>query len=63
MRLAFNKKQTESLEQADLTTELYKCHKKHEFLLMSVRTLLQFIKEFAGRHILPSTIMSFEKCP
>jgi diguanylate cyclase len=47
MRLTFNTKQTDAREQAELTLELYECHKKQEFLRMSVRTLLQFIKEFA----------------
>ena len=47
MRLAFNKKQADTPEQAELTTELYECRKKQEFLLISVGTLLQFIKEFA----------------
>ena len=47
MRLAFHKKQTDPREQAELTAALYECHQKQEFLRMSVRTLLQFIKEFA----------------
>ncbi len=47
MKLAFNKKQADTFEQKGLTTELYDCREKQEFLLLSVRTLLQFIKEFA----------------
>ena len=47
MRLTYNKKQTDVREPAELTAELYECHQKQEFLCTSVRTLLQFIKEFA----------------
>ena len=46
MKLAFNKNQTETFERKELSAELLECHKKQEFLLTSVRTLLQLIKEF-----------------
>ena len=47
MRLAFKKKQADACQQAELTAALYECHQKQEFLRKSVRTLLQFINEFA----------------
>jgi diguanylate cyclase len=47
MKLAFNKKQADTFEQKKSATELIECCKKQEFLLLSVRTLLQFIKEFS----------------
>jgi hypothetical protein len=47
MKLAFNKNQTEILEQKELSAELLECRKRQEFLLTSVRALLQFVKEFA----------------
>ncbi len=47
MKLAFNKNQTETFERKELSAELLECHKKQEFLMTSVRTLLQLIKEFA----------------
>ena len=59
MRLAFNKKQTDAREQEDLAAEFYECHKKQEFLRISVRSLLDFIKEFYRGHILPLRIMVF----
>jgi len=46
MKLAFNKNQTQTLEPKKLSAELLECHMKQEFLLTSVRALLQFIKEF-----------------
>ena len=47
MKLVFNKNQTETLERTERSAELLECLKKQEFLLTSVRALLEFIKEFA----------------
>jgi len=47
MKLAFNKNQTETLERKELSADLLECRKKQEFLLTSIRALLQFIKAFA----------------
>ncbi|MCK4984174.1 MAG: diguanylate cyclase, partial [Desulfobacterales bacterium] len=47
MKLAFRKEQAEAADPKELPQALGKYRKKHEFFLVSINALLQFIKDFS----------------
>jgi diguanylate cyclase len=47
MKLAFRKDPVEPADLKELSEALGKCHQWHEFLLVSINVLFQFIKDFS----------------